>query len=302
MAPNHGVASGVAATGENVFPPGSGWVYDNVFQSGAKRPPAETRARGRRSATSQPPTDSSLTRGKDNKEGLRQHIANASNSSIPIITIEPKFADDTSLQTSRTHRRVQKTSTSSRWSQLTRGSTWRTVALLLACVSLFVGLGLYARESVCIGFCDAGMDSNSVLEELRARVRAPSHTNNNPDAETQNSLLGKALASAISLLAPDTCTPCPLHSTCTPTAISCERRTWFRYRTTSRIILLLQFPVRLRPLDVHSRKGVAVKWCHRQNDAYCILELGRVPGTWPSCTAPAMCRGHRARTSHAYSA
>ncbi|KAF8319370.1 hypothetical protein DL93DRAFT_2053738 [Clavulina sp. PMI_390] len=96
-------------------------------------------------------------------------------------------------------------------------------------VALFVvlsltQLGLYRRESRAIGYCDAGSDSNSFLDEKRADRAAAQVCNarllaSGPDeGQDPHSRIVDGVACEleplIPLPQPDVCTPCPKRATC----------------------------------------------------------------------------------------
>ncbi|KAF9053636.1 hypothetical protein BDZ89DRAFT_1098171 [Hymenopellis radicata] len=88
--------------------------------------------------------------------------------------------------------------------------------------ALFVA-GSYKMESAPIGYCDAGSDTNSVLEDLRASRQAIELCN----TENRTTLRDGddtpcPLPTFIPALHPDTCTPCPEHATCTRETVTCD--------------------------------------------------------------------------------
>ena len=80
----------------------------------------------------------------------------------------------------------------------------------------------YKVKSASIGFCDTGKDTNSALAVARERYAAMKECNfeqrpklwaddreDNPDCP-------------LPIFTPDSCTPCPKHSTCTQHTVTCE--------------------------------------------------------------------------------
>ncbi|KAI8998709.1 Man1-Src1p-C-terminal domain-containing protein [Trametes punicea] len=128
-------------------------------------------------------------------------------------------------------------------------------ALLLSSMPVLIQ---YKQESSSIGFCDAGSNTNRILDDLRVHRAAVQSCNREnrttlwplPGPDTTSSVLspvptpsGVALvgdgdsqapsapASAVEAcpppplipyIQPNECTPCPKHATCTPSSLTCE--------------------------------------------------------------------------------
>ena len=105
---------------------------------------------------------------------------------------------------------------------------WSGLNLLVRFIGL-VAIGLvstygydYKVNSASIGFCDTGKDTNNGLVAIRERFEAMRECNfehrpklwaddreDNPDCP-------------LPIFSPDSCTPCPRHSTCTQHTVTCE--------------------------------------------------------------------------------
>ncbi|KAI0374806.1 hypothetical protein BV20DRAFT_960988 [Pilatotrama ljubarskyi] len=136
-------------------------------------------------------------------------------------------------------------------------SNWFLRALVSALVvSTMPVLYQYKQESSSIGFCDAGSNTNQVLEGLRVHRAAVDSCNQEnrttlwplagPDGTSsvfspvptasaidirQDSESTDGSSSAVELcpapplvpyVQPNECTPCPKHATCTPSSVTCE--------------------------------------------------------------------------------
>ena len=129
-------------------------------------------------------------------------------------------------------------------------SHWLLRFLILALTLSSSGLLMqYKQESAAIGFCDAGTNTNVVLDELRARrvaiescnrenrtilyiANADSTASVAPPAPTAAPGQGQAASDTtvelcpppplVPFVQPDECTPCPKHATCSPSSITCE--------------------------------------------------------------------------------
>ncbi|OSD01593.1 hypothetical protein PYCCODRAFT_1436202 [Trametes coccinea BRFM310] len=135
----------------------------------------------------------------------------------------------------------------------------------------------YKQESSSIGFCDAGSNTNPILEEIRVHRAAIESCNREnrttlwplPGPDSTSSVLSpvptpttddtddlqsagqseSAIAACpppplMPFIQPDECTPCPKHATCTPSSITCENGYILRPHP-----MLAMFPVPV------SRKG-----------------------------------------------
>lgn len=112
------------------------------------------------------------------------------------------------------------------------GETWgRTAFRGFLCVLMLIALSAticFKMDSASIGYCDAGSSTNSVLEQRRAdraaveacnRENSTLYPNNNSAAPTTTSCPIPALTL---WGAPDECTQCPDHASCTSTIVLCD--------------------------------------------------------------------------------
>ncbi|KAI0362006.1 hypothetical protein OH77DRAFT_1416206 [Trametes cingulata] len=160
-------------------------------------------------------------------------------------------------------------------------SHWFLRALVSALVvSTMPVLYQYKQESSSIGFCDAGSNTNQVLDGLRVHRAAVDSCNREnrttlwplpgPDG-TSSVFTPVPTASAMDVppstdstdghssavelcpapplvpyVQPDECTPCPKHATCTPSSVTCENGFILRPHP-----LLAVFPVPVTHKDSH---------------------------------------------------
>ncbi|KAI0336449.1 hypothetical protein GY45DRAFT_1315826 [Cubamyces sp. BRFM 1775] len=114
----------------------------------------------------------------------------------------------------------------------------------------------HKQESSDVGFCDAGSNTNSVLQSLRVHraavescnrenrttlwplpgpdgttsVLSPVPTASAVDAASDSDLPDRSTSAVVlcpappllPFIQPDECTPCPKHATCTPSSVTCE--------------------------------------------------------------------------------
>ena len=116
---------------------------------------------------------------------------------------------------------------------------FRLLFLLFAVLpSAWFGLLPYKADSASIGYCDAGKATNDVLEGFRAKRAAIEACNR--ENRTTLYVLPAAAASGVPdetreqerdepecpypplMPAPDSCTPCPEHATCTAHSVECN--------------------------------------------------------------------------------
>lgn len=84
----------------------------------------------------------------------------------------------------------------------------------------------YKAESASIGYCDAGSDTNRVLESLRSTQALIAECNQQNRSTLYDPLQvpDSPLCPVESLLVhPDSCTPCPEHGICFGHAVTCEK-------------------------------------------------------------------------------
>ncbi|TFY54662.1 hypothetical protein EVJ58_g8723 [Rhodofomes roseus] len=121
-----------------------------------------------------------------------------------------------------------------------RRSAFMFAIVVLCAIMTLVFLLVYRSKSAPIGFCDGGTDSNSALDDLRSRAEIPRRCSENlvgryTDVDVENCVQNAVaetsyglfrlvvLAPTFATLFPDVCTRCPQHSTCTRSAIQCDR-------------------------------------------------------------------------------
>lgn len=112
------------------------------------------------------------------------------------------------------------------------GTLGQLFLALLAVLALTTG-GIYKTESAAIGFCDAGLETNSILSNLRTQ-REFTHVCNarliadgpDPDSDDPHSRFVDGvvcpLESLLPVPPPDSCTPCPKRATCDRSTVTCN--------------------------------------------------------------------------------
>ncbi|THH12753.1 hypothetical protein EW146_g7396, partial [Bondarzewia mesenterica] len=120
--------------------------------------------------------------------------------------------------------------------------------------SLWFGFLPYKAESASIGYCDAGKNTNDVLEVLRTRHAAVEACNREnrtllyaPPLPSESAAVNESVerenpaCPTPSLIPhPDSCTPCPDHATCTIHNVECDNGYLLRLHP---LLSLLPFPV-----------------------------------------------------------
>jgi hypothetical protein len=101
-------------------------------------------------------------------------------------------------------------------------------SLVIVCATL-----RYKMESAELGYCDAGSNTNSFVEELKANRLAAELCNRenrtylHPSGYDENGeaipLVPCPLPSLVPLPRPETCTPCPEHAICDRHSVTCDK-------------------------------------------------------------------------------
>ena len=105
--------------------------------------------------------------------------------------------------------------------------------VLLSSLVIMYGTLRYKMESAELGYCDAGTNTNSFVEELKAHRLAAELCNKenrtylHPSGHDENgeatSLMPCPLPPLVPLPRPETCTPCPEHATCDRHSVTCDK-------------------------------------------------------------------------------
>lgn len=108
----------------------------------------------------------------------------------------------------------------------------RLLILLSSLVIMYATLG-YKMESAELGYCDAGSNTNSFVEELKANRLAAELCNRengtylHPPGHDENgeatSLVPCPLPPLVPLPHPETCTSCPEHAICDRHSVTCDK-------------------------------------------------------------------------------
>jgi hypothetical protein len=101
--------------------------------------------------------------------------------------------------------------------------------IVLTGLASVVAVTAYKQRSILIGYCDAGKNTNKVLETMKKEWDAVETCNREnmtflypPTAQGQVDTTECPLPSLFPLLRPTECTPCPDHGSCTQNTVTCD--------------------------------------------------------------------------------
>ncbi|TFK42618.1 Man1-Src1p-C-terminal domain-containing protein [Crucibulum laeve] len=156
--------------------------------------------------------------------------------------IEEEQPTEDDEQTKAITRRIAESALAVQQSRSAPSSTaastiWRAFVVLILMSLLYTGYE-YKQESATIGYCDTGSNTNSVLEDIRARrIAAESCNRENRTLLHPASEEPCPLPPLLPLPHPNACTPCPQNAICSQLNVICNNGYILQQRSPLRYLL-----------------------------------------------------------------